>query len=661
MAAPNVTTEEDTAVAFMVDLKVTDDNKDAINSSAATDPKSGEVITAITVKGIPEGWVLKDAAGNEETLTKTAGTETYEFKVPQGVVDAKGWGGYTLTPPAHSSKDAKITLDVTSVDTNMVDGRVVVSEPVTKSLDVKITVTPVAEVVGGDSDGDETVDLTMTPGFDYSGKVAGTEDAFFKLNAEGFDLKAGWVNQDGKSDGAPQGIDGGTEETFALLKPVLVHGVAGESAKGSQFKYTDAAGKVHTLTYNGKDAIEIPMEFLDTVEFMAPPHVSGTFEIEVQAKTVDYDFDDPSVTHEAISGKAKLEGIFIAPVADPVSLTTIGARGLEDSFINLVIKPHSADPTETFNVKIDAIPNEAALAYGSGSDRVEVSVDADGNVRVTLADDAVLTGTDAAAKLAELKLEVSTGAEKGDPWSLIINDYDAANNPAVKPPLNSNNDFTLKVGAQSVDEAATSATETQTDHSAWKEQEITVRVKGVADEATVELTTQPGDAPVTVTEAVAETDGILLSSLVKGITSTDTDGSETVSARLTGLPEGFTVEGGRIFTRGEGEAREWIIPLNADGTIPNTVKIKAPENYSGELTFQLVPVTTENDGDSNTSTAVGVTVHITPTPEARVSLESSVMEDTGGLIDFSVYQPEGENEALTAVWIKASDIDGKGL
>src|SRR5690606_21464907 len=176
---------------------------------------------------------------------------------------------------------------------------------------------------------------------------------------------------------------------------------------------------------------------------------------------------------------------------------------------------------------------------------------------------------------SQLGLKVGAGAES-DSWSLTINDYDAANNPAVKPPLNSNNDFTLRVGAQSVDEVATSATQTQTDLSEWKQQDITVRVKGAADEATVELTTQPADAPVTVTEAVAETDGILLSSLVKGITSTDTDGSETVSARLTGLPEGFTVVGGSIFTRGDGEAREWIIPLNADGSIPDTVKIKAP-------------------------------------------------------------------------------------
>src|SRR5690606_32010800 len=124
--------------------------------------------------------------------------------------------------------------------------------------------------------------------------------------------------------------------------------------------------------------------------------------------------------------------------------------------------------------------------------------------------------------------------------------------------------------------------------------EITVRVKGKADDAEVELITQSDGSPISVTEAVAETDGIALSSLVERITSTDTDGSETVSARLTGLPEGFTVVGGSIFTRGDGEAREWIIPLNADGTIPNTVKIKAPENYSGELTFQLVPVTTED-------------------------------------------------------------------
>src|SRR5690606_16657384 len=213
----------------------------------------------------------------------------------------------------------------------------------------------------------------------------------------------------------------------------------------------------------------------------------------------------------------------------------------------------------------------STIAYGTGDDRVEVSRDDAGNVTVVQkgadGNTETLTGPDAEARLEELGLEIeTTGAS--DTWSLIIEGYDAAKNPAIKPPLDSNEDIDLVVGARTVDEASKSASDTETVRSGWKEQEITVRVKGKADDAEVELITQSDGSPISVTEAVAETDGIALSSLVERITSTDTDGSETVSARLTGLPEGFTVVGGSIFTRGDGEAREWIIPLNADGTIP---------------------------------------------------------------------------------------------
>ena len=100
--------------------------------------------------------------------------------------------------------------------------------------------TAVAEIVGGDSNGDLVPDLTMTPGFNYTSQ--GAEDQWFNLNSDGFNLKANWANQDAD----------GSEQTFALLTPVL----SGGSAIGSQFRYTDGSG-VHVLTYNGT-AVEIP-------------------------------------------------------------------------------------------------------------------------------------------------------------------------------------------------------------------------------------------------------------------------------------------------------------------------------------------------------------------------------------------------------------------
>src|SRR5690606_38901921 len=126
-----------------------------------------------------------------------------------------------------------------------------------------------------------------------------------------FDLASGWNNEDGN------------EETFALLTPHLIAGDGGEaSAIGAQFQYFD--GSQWVVETFGGDAIEVPMEYLHTLQFKAAPHFSGMFEIGVQAKTVDYDEDHPGDQGRAdvqISGNATLTNILIAPKADSVTAT----------------------------------------------------------------------------------------------------------------------------------------------------------------------------------------------------------------------------------------------------------------------------------------------------------------------------------------------------
>ena len=103
---------------------------------------------------------------------------TLQFLAPENVS-----GTFTILPPANSSKDATIQLNITSTDTNGSD-----TNTQTKPLDVKVTVNPVAEIVG-------TADLTMTGGHSYT--TAGAEDTWYTLGTEsGFNLANGWTNQD---------------------------------------------------------------------------------------------------------------------------------------------------------------------------------------------------------------------------------------------------------------------------------------------------------------------------------------------------------------------------------------------------------------------------------------------------------------------------------
>ncbi|MBP6019686.1 MAG: retention module-containing protein [Burkholderiaceae bacterium] len=596
-----VTGKEDSAIRFLANV-------------ALTDTDGSEKINHFAIKGVPVDWIVKDGAGNVIAPDEVGGT-TYTLPPSVGGVNLGDYANWTVTPPAHSSKDVTFKVDVTTEDTKVVNGESITDTNIKTDVPLKVTVTPQAEKVGVDSDGDGVDDLTMTKGHDYSTGVGGQEDLWFALNVSGqgagkdFNLKDGWFNQDGKPEEGslnPESADGGTENTFALLTPVLVDGFKNETAAGSKFSYVDGNGKTITLTYNGTDPVEIPMEYLHTVKFQGPPNVSGKFEIGVQAKTVDTD-PDTGATSEAISGNATLEGIFIAPIADHVTLGIGGAHGKEDTDIPLIIRPSSADSSESFNIEISGIPTGAILIYN-------------GHV-----------------------VEVIDGVAR-------IDNFDSNAPLTVKPPHNSNQDFDLTVKAESVDTIGG-----VTDKSGFTEsQKITVRVDGVADEVDVVFNDK-----VTFTEAALDGGGntIKLSDIVDTANTKmhDNDGSETLTYRISGLPDGFTVEGA-TFMGGEGDKREWT--FTADQL--KEVKIKVPEHYSGKLPGQLTAITTENDGDSLTGKPQEWDVNITPSPESDMTTGSTVVEDQRSKLDFSIGNNHGDtNEELTTVWIKASDVDDK--
>ena len=566
----NVSTPEDTAVKFLQGV-------------ALTDTDGSESITGIVVKNVPAGWVLKDDAGN----VVFTGNGAASYTVPAGEVSNGDFRNYTLTPPAHSSANATISLDLTTTDTQTVNGSPVTSvQTVTRSE--TITVTAAAETVGGDSNGDLVPDLTMTPGFVYSSQ--GAEDQWFILNSDGFNLKANWVNQDAD----------GSEQTFALLTPVL----SGGSAIGSQFRYTDGSG-VHVLTYNGT-AVEIPMAYLNTVQFMAAPNVAGAFTIGVQARTVDTD-PDTGASVSAVSGSATLTNLFIAPVADAVTLAVTGSvTGNEDTLIPLRIKPTSADPSETFNVTISNIPAGSTLVY----DGTPVTI----------------TGN-----------------------SATIANFDSTKSLAIQPPANSNTDFSLNVSAVSIDTVGgVTSTSSPTALS------IAVDVRGVADSAAITT----ASLPFITTEAVVDAGAkrIALSSIITSAALTDSDGSETLSFVLSGLPAGFTVEG-LTFTGGAGTARVWA------GTAAEFASAKIvmqDDNYSGSFDFKFRAITTENDGNSLTGNWTTVPVQVTPSPEATINTTTTANEDTLTRVDFALQIQNGDsNETLSSVWINAADLAGK--
>lgn len=680
LTANDVTTPEDTAVNFMRNIEVTDKKVGGSN----------EVITKVVFE-LPENWKLtkQPAAGEagdaEWTVSGSdAAGWTIEFTKGTEAEREDALSKFEVTPPAHSSADKTITVTVTTEDTNTVNNKSVTSPAVETELAIKVEVTPVAEKIGGeykadgkwipateisDTDGNGTADLTMTEGYSY--KTAGEEDTWFNLNQEaGFALKTGWTNQDGKAPNANgTGVDGGngSEETFALLTPELIAGDGSQtSANGAKFQWTDKNGDTQTVTFGG-DPIEVPIEFLDSLQFKAPENFAGMFKIKVQAKTVDYDEDDPSIKVEAISGEAWLENVLIAPKAD-TSTTSLTARveGNEDETMPLSIRPKSSDPAEIFDVTVSAVPNGAMLTYGDyviTKDGVFTKDGVDDEGRIKPGTE--ITGQD----LIDLGISVVTDGT--DNWKVSFEDFDSKKDMTVTAPLDSNVEFKLTVSTVTVDKLEIPSdvdistidlptgvhkvdngdgSFTLVSKSAPENLTIDVAPKGVADPAIVEL-----DDTVSFTEENTDQNGIKLNELFTTLALKDNDGSETLSFKIGGLPAGFTVKGATFM--GNGTWSFGTAEYDAE-----QVTIHPPQNYNGKFNFDFYTITTENDGDSLTEKHE-INVTVTPSPEAGMNLASSGDEDTSFQLDFGVKHENGDDdEFVSKVFIKVDSVtDGLTL
>lgn len=595
VAAGDVSTNEDTAVAFLQNVRVTDTTTGTeVITQVAFEIPTGWVVTAPTNNG---GWSISGDGSSSSPYTITFNSNVTEAD-REAILD-----GFTILPPAHSSVDATIQVSVTSTDTNGLD-----TDTQTKTLPIKVTVNPVAEIVGnlpgsGDSDKDGTADLTMTGGHSYT--TAGAEDTWYTLGTEssGFNLANGWTNQDAD------------ELTYAHLTPELVSGDSYATVIGSQFKWT-VSGVDYTATYTGTP-IDVPVSALSTLQFLAPENVSGTFKIKVEAYTVDYDDDNEGTgtPATAVSGEAWLEGIIIAPVADGINTLSLNGRaiGLEDTPIPLSITPRSSDPSETFNITISDIPAGAKIIYGG------------------------------------VEQTITNG-------SVTISNFSTSTPLTITPPFNSNVNFTLSVTATATDGSVTSGSSSPLS--------IPVTVYGVADTPTVTLkdydSNQSGVQSYTTTEA--NLDGtaqhkVSLSNLIENVSSIDnTDGSESFTLRITGLAKDFNLGGpATVLVTGTGEERVWVIKP----TDLNNVFITVPENYSGNVNFKVAGVSTENDGDSKTGALTDVNFIVTPSAEAEATTSATLVEDEITTLNFGIVHVNGDNdETLGHVWIAQDQAAG---
>ncbi|PRY93414.1 T1SS-143 domain-containing protein [Hasllibacter halocynthiae] len=575
-----VETAEDRPATFLENIRASDANG-----------AGEEVIDSVSFE-VPAGWTFGTPAtgdGAGFTTSNADGVTTIAFTGGTQAEREAVLDGFTITPPAHSSRDVTVSIDVTTRDG---------ADTATVTREVKVTVTPVAEVENGASDDADTDDLGLTAGVEYA--MQGAEDEWFDLNSDGasgpFDLSAGWSDEDAD------------EVVFALLTPTAG---GGESAIGARFRWMEDDATV-TATFSGAP-VRIPAAALGTAEFLPPPEASGRFTIEVNALAQDFDDDAEGAGEpdEAVSGQAFLTNLDILPVADEVALTlNARATGQEDTGIPLGIRPSSSDPGETFDVDIRDIPAGARLLY----------------------DGAALTVTDGTASI--------TGFDPAAPLSIV-------------PPRDSNEDFVLLVDAVSVDAATIGGDAVVRTFDPPQTLPITVVVSGVADGADAAVT------PRTYDEAALDggADVVALDELVT-FTARDADGSEALTVRVTGLQGGFSLSEGALVSApsAAGADRVWALSP-ADFA---AAEVEVPPNFSGDVTFHAQAVTTEDDGNSLTGERIDLSFSVTPAPEAQVSDGAVIAEDEITTLGFRIDHRGGDaDETIERVRIRVDEAEGE--
>ncbi|PIE45789.1 MAG: hypothetical protein CSA45_01630, partial [Gammaproteobacteria bacterium] len=652
--------EIDNAVANGVNFYTYIVNPDGTKIYMPIDPKA-DPGTITTDDGISHDVYLFDV------------TRFNDLDSPTGTAS----GNYAILPPAHSSTDIPLTYVVETTDSSLNPA----GDSSAAAFVSKITVTPVAERVWQDENGDgiddvpnvisdsnvDTVaDVTMTGNHVYSGEIFedglgggnGNAPTWFSLaddNAGGH-LKDGWTNQDdtfepGQQSHTTDYTD--SEQTYALLTFGRYHDGDDRftAMDTAQFRYTDAAGQ-HILVDDG-NGVEIPVAYLNTVEFIPPNDISHYnleagehYRIKVEARTKDYD-EDGSGINIATSGLSWLTfDSDIVGVPDPTTLVVKPALGFEDAGrthgndsnvlstasvvdnpaggIKLDITPKSKDNdgSETFQIKITSIPEGVELYYDTNGDGV---VD---------------------------KLSI-TGGE------VVISDFDADAPFYLVPPHNFSGSMELGVQSRATEDGNTGQWEPS---NAVGPVKLPVFVFNVADEVVnnelnqVDVDGRPYNATYTEADLDANGNEIALKDIYQCFNDGDTtndidsydntvpvadgnnDKPEEVSLILSGLPEGFNVVGAS-FVGGSGVTRQWSVTEAklADGT----VKIVTPPNFAGEIPLTVNEITTETSGNFASKTASVRNAKIFVSPDAAddgiVDANTTIAEDGEVALDFNTF------------------------
>jgi hypothetical protein len=574
-----VTGNEDTAIPLTI-------------SPALTDTDGSETLS-ITIAGVPSGAIL--SAGI--SVTQPDGTTTWTLTPAQ-------LSGLTITPPLNS--DVDFTLTVTAIAK---DGTAVAA---TKSETLRVTVDPVTDtptltVSAATGNEDTGIPLTITPALtDLDGSetltitISGIPAGASLSNTAGNAL----VISNGSITLTPAQLAGlkitpplNSDVDFDLTVTATARdGVAAPVSVAQTLRVTvDAVTDMPTLTVQavtGNEDTAIPLtispaltdtdgsETLSvtiagvpagatlsagtsvtqpdgtTTWTLTPAQLAGLTITPPLNSDVDFDLTVTAIAKDGsavAATKSETLRVTVDPVTDTPTLTVAAATGNEDSAIPLTINPAltDTDGSETLSITIAGVPAGATLSAGTSVTQT------DGTTTWTLTK-AQLTGL------------------------------------TITPPLNSDRDFTLTVTAIAKDGSAVEAT---------KSEPLVVTVNPVSDTPTLTVSAATGNEdsaiPLTINPAL-----------------TDTDGSETLSITIAGVPSGATLSAGTSVTQTDGTTTWTLTKAQLAG-----LTITPPLNSDRDFTLTVTAIAKDGSADEATkSEPLLVTVNpVSDTPTLTVS------------------------------------------
>ncbi len=615
-----------------------EDNAIALNIGAGLTDTDGSETLSVTISGVPSGALLSAGTNNND------GTWT---------VTPEQLDGLSVTPPHDSNEDFVLMVNATSTEEN--------GDTATTSVAVPVAVTGVADMptlsatLGAPEEVPGTTDITIT----NMGQVsAGYNNSYgYYIKDEDGNPTDGVVIWDNaKNDVGDtftiEGVDpdsigffvipNGDSQNLLLGDNTPVHfeqdsggnwhAVNGLgvrlSGAGDPVLFSDPSLNEGDFDYttdnsnggnqNWEDLVGGgDNDFNDVnvnVEYGATPGTGAvSYGLNIDTELSDTDGSETlSITVADLpegatlsAGTQNQDGSWTLTPAqlEGLSLTVPAGSGEFDLSITSTSTENDGDTASISTTLGATTPTGDTTASDPTLEVSDASGLEDGSIALDIG--AALSDTDGSETLSITISGVPTGAElsagqnnNDGTWTLTPVELQGL---SITPPADSNEDFDLTVTATSTEYNGGDTSSSTT--------ALSVSVTGVADTPTV-----------TTTDASGSEDQWIALDLGAGLT--DTDGSESLTVTIVGVPVGAEFSAGSSLGNGM-----WSVPAaDLDG-----LSIRPPTNFDGVMDMAMRATSTENDGDSAT-----MELPFTVTVDAKADVPTVSVGTAAGLEDTDI-------------------------